>query len=73
LKRTRQELENMIGGYAGALRASLRDLAGTERVGFVLMIYDFGEQGSFAYAADSERAEIIELLEEALAKLRSVS
>lgn len=67
---TRKELESLIKGYSDAIRHSLAEQVGERKVGFVLMLFDYGEKGSFAYAADAQRSDMIALLEEALIKLR---
>lgn len=38
-----------------------------ERVGFCLVAFDFGDKGNFSYCSNSQRQDMIKLLEEFLA------
>lgn len=59
---TRKALEDLVRGYAQAIDGSLGELAEQhapvfkgQKVGYVLMLFDFGEDGSFAYASNGDR------------------
>lgn len=70
----RQELERLVGGYAHAIGGSLAEVTtGTplegSKIGYVLMLFDFGEEGSFAYASNGQRADVVRFLTEAREKI----
>lgn len=44
-----------------------------ENVGFALVMFDYGEAGSMAYVGSGQRADVINMLEELLRKLRAAS
>lgn len=68
------ELEELIEPIGRGVRAVLAEEraaggAGGRRIGFCLLLFDFGDKGHFAYAADGERADVVRLLKEAAAKV----
>jgi hypothetical protein len=67
---TQEELEGLVRGYAGAIDGSLREMTG-QRIGYCLMLFDFGESGSLAYGSNAQRADMIKTLDEFREKLRS--
>lgn len=67
---TREELENLIRGYASAIDQSLREQTG-KKIGYCLMLFDFGEDGSLAYGSNADRADMIKTLDEFREKLRT--
>lgn len=60
-------LSSLVRGLADPLRHSL-DGSG---LGFALILFDFGEDGTMAYAADGERAGVIRMLRELADKLEA--
>lgn len=68
---TREQLEDVVAGMSDAIKRQLQKMAGGE-VGFCLMIFDYGEKGSFAYGANARRGDVVALLEEAIEKIRGV-
>jgi hypothetical protein len=65
----RPDLEEMCGGVARILQQAIKEDRFGERVGFCLLMFDFGEEGSFAYAANAQRADVVRLLKEAREKI----
>lgn len=66
---TRAQLEEALRPIAKALDESLKNDNAGERVGFVLMFFDFGEGGWFTYASNGTRADVVRLLKEARDKI----
>jgi hypothetical protein len=69
---TREELERLTGQVARALDAALKEDAG-ERVGFVLLLFDFEPGGWFTYGSNGTRADVVRLLKEAREKIGAES
>lgn len=65
---TRDDLEKQTAEIARLLDASLKENAG-ERVGFVLMLFDFKADGWFTYSSNGSRADVVRLLKEAADKI----
>ena len=65
---TREELENLIRGYASAIDQSLHETTG-RRIGYCLMLFDFGDSGSLAYGSNAQRADMLKTIDEFRAKL----
>ena len=63
--RRRVALEEQCHGLARAIAAAVPP--GT---GFALLLFDFGSEGSFAYAANANRDDVVKLLGEAREKIR---
>lgn len=61
----RHELEELVRGIGQAIIRAL-----PEGVGFALILADFGDEGSFAYTANMDRGDFLNLLREALEKLQ---
>jgi hypothetical protein len=75
---TRLELENLIRGYAQAIDGSLVDLLEQEypgtlgsKVGYALVLFDFGDAGSMAYASNADRSDMVRTLRELISKLET--
>jgi hypothetical protein len=58
---TEEELQNLIRGFCGAIDGSLRELTG-RRVGYCLMLFDFGDEGSVVYGSNATRDDMIKEL-----------
>lgn len=68
----RLQLEEICGGIARMLQKAINESAEPgQRLGFALLMFDFGEEGSFAYAANAQRADVLKLLREAEEKIRT--
>jgi hypothetical protein len=67
---TREELENLIRGFASALEQSLHELTG-QKIGYCLMLFDFGDSGSLAYGSNADREDMIKTLAEFRQKLQA--
>jgi len=68
-KITRRQLERPLQQLARQLDETLPELVGTDRrVGFVLMLFDFGQGGNLAYVSNGDRAGTIAALREWLAR-----
>jgi len=66
---TRRQLERPLQTLARQLDETLPALVGTEsRVGFILMLFDFGQGGNLAYVSNGDRAGTIAALREWLAR-----
>lgn len=67
----RRELERMTADIARTLNRAIKQEGEGGRVGFALIMFDFveGPGGSFAYAANAERNDVIKLLREAAGKI----
>jgi hypothetical protein len=66
---TRAQLEAPLTGIARALDEALPGMVGvTERVGFAVFVFGFGQKGNIAYVSNSERSDMIEAVKEWLAK-----
>lgn len=64
----RVRLESATRALGESLTDVLPKMIGTdEKVGFYLLAFDFGDKGNFAYVSNSQRADMIRLLEEFLA------
>lgn len=71
---TREELEDLVGSIARTLHAALKTDERTDhKVGFCLLMFDFGVEGSFAYAANADRADVVRLLKEAREKIAAAT
>lgn len=64
---TRAQLEAPLQKIARALDEALREIHG-QPVGFILMTFDFGENGHLAYCANAERDGAIKAVREWLAR-----
>ncbi len=64
---TRRELEASSRNIAGGMDRALTERHG-KRVGFVLMLFDFGAQGTLAYISNAERDGMIGAVKEWLAR-----
>lgn len=66
---TRRELENACLGIAHGLDEMLPKLVGSgQRVGFTLLLFEFGEKGNLAYISNAKRADMIQTIKEWLAR-----
>lgn len=59
----REDLNRYCRELAPDLDRALSISAG-ERVGFLLLLFDFGTKGSLAYISNAQRADMIDLLGE---------
>ena len=57
-------LQALAGELAGALGAAL-----PAEVGFALVVFDYGEKGSMAYAASAQRLDVVSMLRECADKI----
>ena len=64
----RMQLEEHVRVIGGLLRDAVRDLGG-DKLGFCLLLFDFGPGGSVAYMSNAQRADMIRALDEFSAKL----
>lgn len=64
---SKAQLEKRVGQIAKVLRLALDQE--DKGIGFALMLFDYGDKGSFAYAADAERPSVVALLREAIEKI----
>lgn len=61
----RLELEHLVRGIAESLREAL-----PRSVGFAVALFDFGDKGSMAYAANAKREDVVKMLGELRDKIR---
>lgn len=66
--RNLQDLVTLMGKGIGD---SLDDTFGPRTVGYAVMIFDFGNAGTFAYRSNAKRAEMIQALEVLVAALKA--
>lgn len=66
---TPETLEDAAGGLTMAIDKVLQEGFG-QRIGFALVLFDFGERGSCAYASNAKREDVIRELEDIAARLR---
>jgi hypothetical protein len=61
-------METVLGGIRDELVKAMQeeDLTG---VGFAIILADYGDKGSFAYASNIQRQDMIKMFREAVAKL----
>jgi len=64
----REKLEELLRPIAEIINMGLQQKAG-ERVGFVLLLFDFEQNGWFTYASNGNRADVVRLLKEAVDKI----
>ena len=67
------ELSKAMAMGGRTLQAAINEDPRRERVGFCLLMFDFveGPSGSFAYAANAQRADVVKLLREAAGKVEA--
>lgn len=70
MSRSRKQLEKSCRVLAPMLDQGLASEHG-ERVGFVLMVFDFGDKGNLAYISNSQREDVISTLKEITARLEA--
>lgn len=68
MKLGRKALEAACRELAGMLEPRLKGMFG-QRVGFALLVFDFGSKGNMAYLSNAERDGMISLVKEWLALL----
>jgi len=68
---TRGALEDIVALIGYGVRESLEDTFGQQRVGFAVVIFDFGERGSMAYASNGQREDVVRTLRELLQKMET--
>ncbi len=64
----RLELEEETAKIGRALKGALRD-EGMPHVGFVLLMFDFGADGAFAFCSNAQRDDVVRFLKEAREKI----
>jgi len=69
----RLDLEGVCAGVARILQQAVKEDRFGERLGFCLLMFDVGDAGSFAYAANAVRADVVKLLKEAHDKIGAVA
>lgn len=67
-KAHRLVLQTVVTGVMDELVKAIK-AEGLTGVGFAVMLFDFGDGGSFAYASNADRSDFIKLLREAIPKL----
>ena len=63
----KEKLEFSARAIAMAIDEQLEEWAGT-KVGFALLIFDFGEDGNLAWVSNAEREDMIKALQEFIEK-----
>jgi hypothetical protein len=67
-RQMRLALEALTRKLAAGLGQTLKEIL-PPGFGFALMLFDFGDTGSFAYASNADREDFLRLLDEAKEKL----
>lgn len=67
----RKALDQTARDFAPALHRALDELFGASKVGFALVLFDFGERGHMSYISNGHREGMVSLLKEWLAKLEA--
>ncbi len=70
LSQERKRLEDLAAGIGRAIGESIEGEFGARQVGYAVLIFDFGESGTMAYAANAKREDMIKALAELLGNLR---
>ncbi len=66
----REHLEVVVAGIGRAIGESVDGEFGARRVGYAVLLFDFGDSGTMAYASNAKRDDMIKALAELLVKLR---
>lgn len=64
-----EELEHKARDLGRRISAALGNEPGVPRIGFTLVLFDFGPGGFMSYMANGDRAGVIRMLRELLEKL----
>jgi len=64
---TRQQLET----EARTLMGYLEHKFGRQKVGLMLLVFEFGDQGNLAYISNAQREDMIAVVEEWLARTKA--
>lgn len=67
-RRARLGLEATAKGIGQIIAGAVRDAAGPS-VGFLFVMFDFGDRGSMSYMSNGQREDILKMLEELRGKL----
>lgn len=67
-RRARLGLEEQTKALGRTIGAAVKEQAGPG-VGFLLVMFDFGDSGSMAYCSNGVRRNVIEMIDELRAKL----
>lgn len=68
-----EQVVRRIAEYIGeAAQAAALQIGLEERVGYALILFDFGEEGNLAYASNADRSDMIKTLKEMIKKLEHV-
>lgn len=65
----REELEEAARALGRAITAALNQSFGTKKVGFCLLLFDFGGPGTMSYLSNAKREDMILALNEFLSKV----
>jgi hypothetical protein len=70
---TQATLEAIVRDIGHTIAGAVKEAAALEGapIGFAFFLFDFGEDGSMAYAANARRPDVVALLEELAAKIRA--
>lgn len=67
-----ERIEGIAANIGRAIGAAVNDsVGGPGKMGFALLIFDFGDGGTMAYSSNARRADMIRALDELLVKLRA--
>jgi hypothetical protein len=65
-------VEGIVREIGRTVAAAVDDAAGgPKRLGFALLVFDYGAGGTMAYASNAQRADMIEAIEELIGHLRA--
>lgn len=70
---TQATLEAIAGDIGRTIAGAVEEASALEGspIGFAFFLFDFGEKGSMAYAANARRSDVATLLEELAGKIRA--
>lgn len=66
---TAAQIEEMVRLLGEGVGRSLDDTFGVQRVGYAVLLFDFGDDGTLAYTSNGDRGDMIRALRELLTKL----
>lgn len=66
------ELERIVRDIGNTIRGAVNEAAAAAGapIGFAFFLFDFGAEGSVAYAANAKRSDVVSLLDELAGKIR---
>lgn len=65
-----KELEKLAAEIGRAIGQSVDGIFGPRRVGYAMLLFDFGDSGNMAYASNGKRDDMIKALTELIGHLR---